>query len=338
MYKGYKIICVTPAGRKRYMKLLAPYVISSENVDRWDIWINTKDSNDIYFLEKLSNLFPKKIKLVPQPEGKIEGNKSIGAFFRFCTEEDTIYIRFDDDIVWIEDNFFKKLLEKRLKYREYFLIFPLIINNAICTHLLSVNKKISIDNSFYITAHSSDKIAWENPKFAEELHNFFLTILKRKELEKLYIHDVPIALNRFSINCISWFGEDFKKFNGKVFGDEEEYLTVIKPQELGKTNLIIGNAIISHFAFYTQREYLDKTDILSKYEEIILSSNGKIKDLYLEISKIENINTTKNLKIRVSKNNLKRIIANIPLPIIKITTLGQIYKTIRLKFKKIIKY
>ena len=38
MFGGYKVVCVTPAGRRRYMKILAPYVIRSMVVDRWDIW------------------------------------------------------------------------------------------------------------------------------------------------------------------------------------------------------------------------------------------------------------------------------------------------------------
>ena len=41
MYQEYKIVVNTAAGRRRYMQYLIPYIVSSEIVDRYDIWVNT---------------------------------------------------------------------------------------------------------------------------------------------------------------------------------------------------------------------------------------------------------------------------------------------------------
>lgn len=285
MRGGYKIICVTPAGRMRYMRLLAPYILSAKSVDEWHIWINTTNHQDISFIQFLEKLSPKVI-LVPQPENQVSGNRSINAFFRNCIHEDTIYIRFDDDIVWMENDFIDKLVDHRVSNPNYFLTFPLIINNAVCTHLLQIHNKIKI--SKYVPAQCMGDLAWKNPKFASEIHRWFLRLLKNNEYKNIYIDKtIPIALNRFSINCMAWFGATFRKFNGVVLGDEEEYLTVIKPAELGLVNAIFGSAITTHFAFFPQRNYLDRTNILSEYGDLLKNPDSPAHTLYKQICSFE---------------------------------------------------
>jgi hypothetical protein len=74
---------------------------------------------------------------------------------------------------------------------------------------------------------------------------------------------------RISINCISWLGEEFQKFNGLVDPDEEGWLASYKPAMIRKKNCIYGKFVCSHYAFFTQREYLAKTNILSRYKNLI---------------------------------------------------------------------
>ena len=49
MYSGYKVVVNTAAGRRRYMRCLLPFVLSSPIVDRYDIWVNTLDKLDTAF-------------------------------------------------------------------------------------------------------------------------------------------------------------------------------------------------------------------------------------------------------------------------------------------------
>lgn len=51
MYNNYRIVVNTAAGRRRYMQYLIPFVISSEIVDRYDIWVNTHNGADIEFFK-----------------------------------------------------------------------------------------------------------------------------------------------------------------------------------------------------------------------------------------------------------------------------------------------
>jgi hypothetical protein len=245
------------------MQYLIPFVVSNDVVDRYDVWLNTMDMQDIMFFEILAKKFSK-INLVYQPDGIVNGNRSINAFYRQCTEEDTIYFKLDDDIVWMEPDTITKMVRFRIDHPEYFIVSPLVINNAICTYILQNAHKIKLDR--YYPARANESILWGSGTFAAQLHDWFLTTqLPNDHYKSLHCGKHPIAINRFSINTILWFGHEMKKFEGIVDGDDEEWLSVIKPTELGVSNCINGDAIVAHFAFYIQRKLLDKRDILNRY-------------------------------------------------------------------------
>lgn len=73
MFNEFKVVCVTPAGRRRYMQYLIPQIISSPIVDRYDIWVNTVNREDIFFFKQVSSRFDK-VNLVYKPGGvKLKG-------------------------------------------------------------------------------------------------------------------------------------------------------------------------------------------------------------------------------------------------------------------------
>jgi hypothetical protein len=263
MIDNYKIVCNTAAGRRRYMQYLIPFVVASDIVDRYDIWINTVNIQDIEFFKILSEKFSK-INLVYQPDGIVDGNRSISAFYRQCIEDDTIYFKLDDDIIWMEPGIFDKMVRFRIDNPDYFIVSPLVINNAICTYIMQNAGTIKLDK--YYPARADEKTLWKNGQFSAQLHEWFLTTqLHDRQYENLYCGKHLVAMNRLSINSILWFGHEMGKFRGIIHGDDEEFLSVIKPTELGSVNCINGDALVVHFAFYTQRKLLDKLDILNRY-------------------------------------------------------------------------
>lgn len=171
MYRNYKIVCLTPAGRRRYMQYLIPQIISSEIIDRYDIWVNTMDKADIYFFKKLAEKY-NVINLIWQPDGKVDGNRTINAFYKNCIEEDTIYFKLDDDIVWMEPSLITKMVDFRIDNPEYFLVSPLVINNALCTYILEIKNKINLRR--YLESSASHPILWRSGKFASCLHDWFI--------------------------------------------------------------------------------------------------------------------------------------------------------------------
>ena len=286
MYQNYKIVINTAAGRRRYIQYLIPYIVSCNIVDRYDIWVNTHNGADIEFFKQIAKKFPV-IHLVWQPDKLVNGNKSINAFYKNCVEEKTIYFKLDDDIVWMEPHLIEKMVKFRVDNPQYFLVSPLVINNSLSTYLLQVEKKLKLDK--YYDASCSHPVLWKSGYFAKELHLWFIENYLKKHLwEKLYVGKKEMGMTRFSINSILWFGDEMRKFSGIVPGDDEEFLSCIYPTRQGISNAWNGDAIAAHFAFFTQREQLDKWHILEKYGEICkqeFMANKDLYDYYNEIQK-----------------------------------------------------
>lgn len=284
MYKNFKVVVNTAVGRRRYLKLLFPQVLSSEIVDRYDLWINTLDKIDIAFFEAVAQKYPK-VNLIWQPQGIINGIYSIAEFYSFCQEENTIYIKLDDDIVWIDPTFFEEICRFRVDNPQYFLISPLVINNGICNYILQNRELIKFNQNISCQAYD---MKFYNGYIAKEIHEWFIAnYLKNQSYSRLYCGEQIVSLQRFAINAVAWFGGAMKKFDGKVIGDDEEFLTVEYP---GKHNLISCfdcNTIVSHFSFSVQRSFLDTTSILNEYESIIKNfSTKKINSIFKEIGEI----------------------------------------------------
>ena len=190
-------------------------------------------------------------------------------FFKFAIDPDTIYIRLDDDVVWLEPNLIRKLSKFREQNTEPFLVYSNTINNAMMTYLHQ--RMNAIDNSsldIKVEYCAFDPQGLKNPIVAEKVHNNFINKVKNNKLDDYKFKRWNlIGYETVSINCISWLGKDFKEFEGNVHIEEEPWLSRTKPIELNSPN-----TIFAHFAFGPQREYLDRTDILQKYEN--LAFNG----------------------------------------------------------------
>ena len=264
MKNNYRIVVVTAAGRRQYMKFLVPHILMCDVIDRYDIWVNTMNKYDIAFFNELAINYSK-IRLVYQPEKVINGIASINSFYRQCVDSDTIYIKLDDDIIWMGENALLELINYRIGNPEYFLVSPIVINNGLCAYSLYNSGKLPL--SRYLKAYMEYVAGWCSPKFAEKYHRWFFNKIIEGTYRDLFIDNKPIAMNRFSINAVAWFGASFAKFEGMVVGDDGEFLSVIKPTELGLSNSFVGNSFMVHYAFSQHKKYLDSTDILSLYDK-----------------------------------------------------------------------
>jgi hypothetical protein len=269
MYERHRVVCVTPAGRRRFLRLLAPQVLASPLVDRWDLWVNTSVPADLAFLRGLERL-DSRVRLVPHPDGRAPCVEAIGAFSRLAIDPAEVYVRLDDDVVWMEPGFFESLLAFRLAHPEHFLVMPLVLNNALCTNVLQTFGKVH--SSKFVTTTCLDKVAWRDGEFAVALHRLVLDLIRRGEVARLHCGPVPIALNRFSINCISWFGRDMALAGGVVGEDEEEELSAAMGVRLRRTSCFHTDTAVAHLSFYSQRDEVDSSDVLSQYEAILAAT------------------------------------------------------------------
>lgn len=278
--KSHKCVVVIPAGRKKYMEILFSYILKEANfIDELQIWMNTRNLEDIHYCQSLATKYDFiKLKHNADRHPKKGTNLAIYTFFTDCIDSDSIYIRLDDDIVWLENNFIEKLYYFRLHNPQYFLIYPNIINNAMLDHIrwrFGCFENNDILSRYCFGYKCMDNDGWKNAKTAYLRHKQFITDVKNNNIAYYkFFKWILFYYERVSINCISWFGDEFKKFNGQVGNDEEQWLSSDHPKNISKPNCIYGDIICSHFSFFTQRDVLDNTDILEQYKQ--LSYNDKM--------------------------------------------------------------
>jgi hypothetical protein len=250
-------IIVTPAGRARYLRLLSRHLAAqASSFDEWHLWLNTTDAADIAYCMSL----PAKIIIAPDSRPEL-GIQNIHTFFPIDScDASALYLRLDDDIVWCDDNFVDIMFQAREREHRAFLVSANVINNAICSHL---HFRFGIlppckYNSF-------DPVGWQNPEFAQLVHREFLSGGRdRYKFDRWFL----TPGERISINAISWRGDVFQQFAGKLpVSDEELWLTEIAPHMYGPV-MICGAALCSHFAFHTQRALLDSGPLLAEYEKL----------------------------------------------------------------------
>jgi hypothetical protein len=261
-----KLIVVTPAGREKYLRLLSHYVLRSPEVAEWQLWDNCRNVADRAYLKTLAASDPRcKLKQLPDANGD---NQVIGRFFQFCDDPDALYLRLDDDIVFIEEGFFGKFIARATAERGKAIWFaPIIINNAVCNLLLQQLSRVAISGP--ITCQAMCPHSWAYPSLPEALHPVLIEAVRSGRLGDFRVPDREVRLSRFSVNAIGFFGAE-KIALGDMFlppdcTEEEEWLSAILPAKTNRPGKIFGDLIVAHFSFYTQERRLLQTDILDAY-------------------------------------------------------------------------
>lgn len=230
---------------------------------------------------------------------------NVKRFYNYCVEPETFYFKVDDDIIFIEDNTFEKMCEYKLNNPKTFLTYPIIINNVWCTHFLrkydaiDVSKCRMCDETWYsdfdkvkeiiksaksIMSDNIDEpkltnflpedrvmsqLYWYNPQFAYDMLNNTYEYIINNQMQDLNIPNITLDYEPVSINFIMWSGEDFAKFDGNVRSlDDEPWLSMFYPLKFDLKNAIVGDVRVVHYAYWPQRNYLNTTDILEKYEKL----------------------------------------------------------------------
>src|SRR5262245_15255943 len=126
MFNGYKVVSVTPFGRRRYVSLLDHYLRRARGIiDEHHFWVNTKNDADVEWLRSCVATAPDFYRTIEidQPYEDFWTLRIHTFFHQYPNAPDTIFIRFDDDIVWIESQAIERLLAFRVANPRYFLVF-----------------------------------------------------------------------------------------------------------------------------------------------------------------------------------------------------------------------
>lgn len=260
-----KLVVVTPAGRERYLRVLARYVLASDQVAEWHLWDNCRNRRDRAYVHALARSDPRCV-LKPPPPGHT-GPWHIAAFYRYFDDPAALYLRLDDDIVFVEDGFFETFKARALAARgAAFWFSPVVVNNALCNWLLQHLAAVDIEGP--VSAQAMDPWSWQHAAFAEAMHPVLIEAARSGRLDCFRIPDQEVRVSRYSVNAIGFFGADAVALGERFLPpgpDEEEWLSAILPAKIGSHGLIFGDLLAAHFSFYTQERELLRTPILEAY-------------------------------------------------------------------------
>lgn len=286
MYNGFKVKIMIFAGRQQTMELLMPQ-LKSDYIDEILIAKNTKNINDLKYINTLKDKYDK-ITYIELPENKIGNFIGWQYLYNYLMDEDTVYIKLDDDIIYLSENFFENILKYRFEHPEYICVFPMVVNNSYTATL----HKNSLLNKCFGNEPISKKMTehFFDGKFGIAEHELFLNDPYNNEWnvgniefgQEVVIKQKPsnysqrngfALLPRPQICAVCFFGKLMKLINiAKQVENlnDEEFLTYYIFNIAKKLkNSLTSTALCAHYSFSQQKNEIDKTNILLRYKTLL---------------------------------------------------------------------
>lgn len=264
----YKVVICTPSGRQKYLDIFKKFIyrkMEERLIDGWQIWQNTVNPPDIDYLASMAAENPKvkvyKIDEPITPTWKFCNPVQTYKFFKYAHDDDTIYIRFDDDIVWCEEGAIEKICKARIDVPDAFLIYPNIINSTICTawhqQIGALSEEAGVVRKEIAGNYDWDYLDEFNYTDSKLIWHIYQTFKKRYNENSLSAYYLPNKsfsdYKHFSICSIAWWGKD-KLAPGPI---EEPQLSWELPMEFQRPVFFVGNALMFHASYHTQEDALD---------------------------------------------------------------------------------
>ncbi|GIH26081.1 hypothetical protein Aph01nite_43910 [Acrocarpospora phusangensis] len=280
------VIAWTPYGRRRVASILAAYMERDHRagiIDEWWLYLNTDpdQADDLVYAHELAETYDW-VRLVERPAGYpvlTPKQKNTGLFYLGCTDPDAVYVRLDDDIVYLHEAAIPNLVRAKLTLADSVLCaFPIIINNAVVSWHLQQQRRIPGPSKGWESVqlpYCMDSVGWASGDFAVKLHEFVLGKIEAGAVEDLYMHHTVTLPDRqqFSVSCFATLGSDYTVLDppGYLGAEEEFWHSVHRPKQAGRSNIIVDTSVVAHWSFYHQHAELDASGLLDRYRKLAAS-------------------------------------------------------------------
>ena len=204
-------------------------------------------------------------------------------------QDDDLIFKIDDDIVFISNGTFERMVEEYTINKLVFLSAN-VVNHPLLSYVHarlraimpfyeeSPYKWVKYENSTDLEDtvaqnHKYDLLSiwWSSPKCAAMAHESFFYHFENKNLQAydFYIWDFhSTSYARWNINFVLMRGKYVNKMR-KWFPDgqdEEQLISMDIPEALQKHVYALGTALVVNFAYSTQDSYLEKSSFFNRYE------------------------------------------------------------------------
>jgi hypothetical protein len=226
--------------------------------DEWHLWENTRHKRDEEYIEELAETHDW-IKCIRREVPKDDRGifSGIRYFWDYPHDRDTIYVRLDDDVIWLEPTAIATLVRFKLENPEYSVVHANTVNSCALSHIhqkmgvLKLEEEIEYDHRCGIV----NCCRWSKT-IPLEIHKQFIQAIKDGTTEEWKFDKwVLEGYKRVSSNCICWKGGDLDHARDLMAtnDDEEGNVVVRGPRHTGRLPVICGQALVVHGAFGQQR-------------------------------------------------------------------------------------
>ncbi len=184
---------------------------------------------------------------------------------------DAVFLKCDDDIVYVDVEKLNGFIEFRRTNPHYFLVSANVVNNGVCAYLQQASGAIPANiGHFEHPPGGFGGSLWLSGERATQLHDFFLG----RERKSLPLPKASVEwTERQSINFVAWLGKDLVHM-ALPKCDDEYALTVGLPTFLDRPSAIYSDFTVSHLSFGPQENGLDLDRLLDGYDALMRSTLG----------------------------------------------------------------
>jgi len=268
LYRDNKrnVILTIFAGRRYYLEILFKYLdvlINHDKLHEVHLWNYTRSNTDNIWLKSLN----KKKYNIYEPKNKKGCWEEYYDYY--CNQakykDDDIIIKCDDDIVFIDIEFFDDFINQ---IDDKHIYFPNIVNNDVCAYIQSKNnihqllKRIKHTRRGDTSTLTNWYTSYEKAKL---IHTHFLTNNKNYRISGPNI----IWNSRISIN---FYGSEFSYIK-KIYrlfvnrknriSDEDFFAYICKDNQFN--HIIVPKFVVSHFSFGPQNSLRLANEFLINY-------------------------------------------------------------------------
>ncbi|KAK7708967.1 hypothetical protein SLS64_006447 [Diaporthe eres] len=299
-----KVIGLVFFGRRELVEVLDCYLqrnlkANGGLLDEIIFVVHTDIQEDLDYLETLVPRRPEYSKY------EVKGTyRWLAGSWEPVTNPDAIYVKIDDDVIYFSDNAISSVVKRITDNPHLFAVSANVVNNPALklppySGPKSGPKDFAIDGSTpapfkdhrwlpvplpagestYDTSeypvstatYDAHGPSLNNWALAAQVHYSFLQHLEQNDTHRYKFDVWDYAYDRLSINFIAIRGRDIMDCFPFPQHDDEDYLTVKRPKELGRRVVMDGTGLAVHFAFGPQYRAHDHhgladTDLLMRYK------------------------------------------------------------------------
>ncbi len=246
------------------MAILVDYVLDAlgaGTVTEYHVWDYARTDDDRRWLHGLPARHPA-IRLLTPPRTVTH----YGEYYRHYRRDeyhDAVFLKLDDDIVYLDLDHLAAFLAFRVAHPEFFLVSANVVNNGVCAYFQQQQGVIPMS---LMELPYPDRgfcgALWERADLAERLHDYFLDHPGRFRAT-----GTDVAPDRLSINCVSYLGADLDEMSA-IGDDDEEELSVTIPRRTRRANVIYRPLVAAHLSFFSQEPAMDIPRTLGRYRAL----------------------------------------------------------------------